>query len=99
MRGYRRRRPSARPCRRRDHVLYRADPPVVGERTAEVSAYSSVLALSATRRGARWTASTWPHPLTRNQAVTALRIAEYLAAGRAADDPFVVAWGAELPHG
>jgi hypothetical protein len=42
----------------RDHVLYRADPPVVGERTAEISSYSGVLAVSATRRGARasWSA-------------------------------------------
>jgi hypothetical protein len=31
---------------------------------------------TATRTGKRWTVSTWPHVLTRNQTITALTLAE-----------------------
>jgi hypothetical protein len=53
---------------------------------------------TATRVGAnRWTVSTSPGYLTRNQAITALTIAERLASGYDNNDPFIVAWRAELP--
>jgi hypothetical protein len=54
---------------------------------------------TATRTAGHWTASTWPHNLTRNQAITALTIAECLATSHADNDPLVVALRAELPHG
>jgi hypothetical protein len=54
---------------------------------------------TATRTAGHWTASNWPRALTRNQAITALTIAEYLATGHGDDDPFVIAWRAELPRG
>jgi hypothetical protein len=44
----------------------------------------------------RWTVSTCPGYLTRNQAITALTIADRLAAGYDDHDPFIVAWRAEL---
>jgi hypothetical protein len=50
----------------------------------------------ATRTGNHWTVSTWPYTLTYNQAITALTLAEYLAAGHGDDDPFVIAWREEL---
>ena len=44
-----------------------------------------------------WIVSTYPARLfTRNQAITALTIAERLAAGCGDDDPFVVNWREEL---
>jgi hypothetical protein len=49
--------------------------------------------------GGHWSASNWPHPLTRNQAITALMIAEFLATGHGDDDPFVLACREELTHG
>jgi hypothetical protein len=54
---------------------------------------------TATRIAGRWTASTWPHNLTRNQAITALTIAECLATGHDHDDLLVTALRSELPHG
>jgi hypothetical protein len=53
----------------------------------------------ATRTGERWTVSTWPHALPRNQAITALTLADWLASGHNADDPFAAAWREELRHG
>lgn len=44
-----------------------------------------------------WAVSTVPHrQLTYNQAITAMILAEELAAGRPEDDPHVQAWRAEL---
>ncbi|HEY7483961.1 MAG TPA: hypothetical protein VH912_05810 [Streptosporangiaceae bacterium] len=54
---------------------------------------------AATRTGDHWTASTCPHNLTRNQAITALTIAELLATGYSHHDLIVVALHAELAHG
>jgi len=44
----------------------------------------------------RWEVSGWPAPLDRNQAITAMVLAERLAAGHGDDDPFVIGWRAEL---
>ena len=44
-----------------------------------------------------WTISCHPGRLfTRNQAITAMVLAEWLAAGYGEDDPFVVGWREEL---
>ena len=44
-----------------------------------------------------WVASDHPNRLfTRNQAITAMVLAERLATGRGDDDPFVIAWREEL---
>jgi hypothetical protein len=51
---------------------------------------------AATRIGSRWRVSTWPRALTYNEAITALMLAERLADGYGADDPFVAAWREEL---
>jgi hypothetical protein len=44
----------------------------------------------------RWEVSGWPAPLDRNRAITAMVLAERLAAGHGDDDPFVIGWHAEL---
>jgi hypothetical protein len=47
-------------------------------------------------RGA-WIASDYPSSLfTRNQAITAVVLAERLATGHGDDDPFVIGWREEL---
>jgi len=44
-----------------------------------------------------WTVSGWPgRVFTRNQAITAMLLAERLAAGFGDDDPFVTGWREEL---
>jgi hypothetical protein len=44
-----------------------------------------------------WIVSTYPARLfTRNEAITALTLAERLAAGYGDDDPFVIGWREEL---
>jgi hypothetical protein len=44
-----------------------------------------------------WTVSGLPHRLfTRNQAITAMILAERLAAGFGDNDPFVIGWREEL---
>jgi hypothetical protein len=43
-----------------------------------------------------WEVTGWPRYFTRNQAITALTLAERLWVGHGEDDPFVIAWRAEL---
>jgi hypothetical protein len=44
-----------------------------------------------------WAVTGWPGRLfTRNQAITAMVLAERLAAGYGDDDPFVIGWREEL---
>jgi hypothetical protein len=44
-----------------------------------------------------WAVSRWPRRLfTRNQAITAMVLAERLATGYGDDDPFVIGWREEL---
>jgi hypothetical protein len=44
-----------------------------------------------------WIVSGWPgRSFTRNQAITAMVLAERLAAGYGDDDPFVIGWREEL---
>jgi hypothetical protein len=52
---------------------------------------------AATDGQGAWIVSGLPHrPFTRNQAITAMVLAERLAAGYGDDDPFVVGWREEL---
>ncbi len=55
-----------------------------------------IIATATQRSDGRWEVSTWPRPFNRNQAITALTLAERLATGYGDDDPFVVAWRNEL---
>jgi hypothetical protein len=48
------------------------------------------LADTTRRPGGRWNVSTWPVPLGRDQAITALTITELLARGHSPDHPLVV---------
>jgi hypothetical protein len=51
----------------------------------------------ATRRpDGRWNVSTWPVPLGRDQAITALTITELLVRGHSPDHPLVVTSRNEL---
>ena len=58
----------------------------------------TVIAEAARVDGA-WHVTTWPTPLTYNQAITALMIVERLAMGHDETDPFVIAWREELADG
>ena len=51
---------------------------------------------AATLTGDWWTVTNWPRYFTRNQAITALTLAERLWTGHGDNDPFVVAWREEL---
>lgn len=50
----------------------------------------------AERQGDLWRVDGWPRLLTRNQAITALTLAEWLRSGRGPDSPHAAAWRAEL---
>jgi hypothetical protein len=56
----------------------------------------SVIATATWVGGDEWTVSAWPRYFTRNQAITALMLAQRLAAVYGEDDPFVLAWREEL---
>ena len=65
-----------------------------GGRVIATAQYSTDAA--ADGQGA-WIVSGLPHRLvTRNQAITAMVLAERLAAGYGDDDPFVIGWREEL---
>ncbi|MCO6009739.1 hypothetical protein NE236_32690 [Actinoallomurus purpureus] len=63
----------------------------INDDSMSAEAAGTVIA-TATRAGDRWAVSTWPDALTRNQAITALTLAEWLATGHGDDDPFTIAW-------
>jgi hypothetical protein len=50
----------------------------------------------AERQGALWRVDGWPRLLTRNQAITALTLAEWILSGNDPDSPHAAAWRAEL---
>jgi hypothetical protein len=69
--------------------------------TAEVDGHVIATARHDSRAGAdgqdAWIVSGLPHRLfNRNQAITAMVLAERLAAGWGDDDPFVIGWREEL---
>ena len=64
-----------------------------------VATHEGATIATATRTGKLWTVTTWPHPLTRNQAITALTLAEHLASGNDENDPLSLMWREELTHG
>jgi hypothetical protein len=51
---------------------------------------------AAVRLGQLWCVTGWPRLLTRNEAITALTLAERLANGHGDDDPIVAGWREEL---
>lgn len=53
---------------------------------------------TATRASDGWHVTTWPCPLDRNAAITALSLAERLIT-HGEDDPCVMEWRRELAHG
>jgi len=66
----------------------------IGDRVVATARFSQHAA--ADGKGA-WIVSTHPARLfSRNQAITALTLAERLAAGYGDDDPFVIGWRKEL---
>ncbi|GLZ13299.1 hypothetical protein Acsp04_35340 [Actinomadura sp. NBRC 104425] len=64
--------------------------------TAEIN--GCVIA-EATRTAGVWHATRWPTPLTYNQAITALTIAELVATGADEADPCVMSLREELTGG
>jgi hypothetical protein len=53
-------------------------------------------ARAAVRVGSLWRVDGWPRLLNRNEAITALTLAEWLLSGHSADSPCAVAWRREL---
>jgi hypothetical protein len=51
---------------------------------------------AAVRVGLLWRVTGWPRLLDRNEAITALTLAEWLLSGRSTDSPCVRAWREEL---
>jgi hypothetical protein len=52
--------------------------------------------VAAIRLDHLWRVTGWPRLLSRNEAITALTLAERLANGYGDDDPFVAGWREEL---
>jgi hypothetical protein len=59
----------------------------------------AVIATATCVGGHEWAVDTWPRYFTRNQAITALSLAERLAMGYGEYDPRVIAWREELGCG
>jgi hypothetical protein len=55
-----------------------------------------IIATARERVDGWWEVTNWPRFCTRNQAITALTLAERLLTGHGEDDPFVIAWREEL---
>lgn len=53
---------------------------------------------TGTRAGSVWHVTTWPTPLDRNAAITALSLAERVII-HGEDDPCVIEWRRELARG
>ncbi|RFS82865.1 hypothetical protein D0T12_25975 [Actinomadura spongiicola] len=53
---------------------------------------------TGTRTPTGWHVTTWPTPLDRNAAITALSLAERIIT-HGEDDPCVIEWRRELAHG
>ncbi|HUY48829.1 MAG TPA: hypothetical protein VMV92_24455 [Streptosporangiaceae bacterium] len=56
----------------------------------------SVIATASCASGDRWTIDADARRFTRNQAITAMVLADYFAEGYGDDDPFVIGWREEL---
>ncbi|WUH96824.1 hypothetical protein OHR68_25065 [Spirillospora sp. NBC_00431] len=69
----------------------------ITETTMTATVNGKVIA-TAKRAGNTWQTTTWPHPLDRNAAITALSLAERLTT-HGEDDPCVIEWRRELAGG
>jgi hypothetical protein len=69
----------------------------IGDSSIRLECNCTIIAAAELRADGMWQASNWPHLLDRNQAITALAIAELLARGLASSDPVMTALYAELP--
>jgi hypothetical protein len=58
-----------------------------------------VIATATHVGGGEWMIDTWPRYFDRNQAISALMLAEQLATGHGGDDARVIAWREELGCG
>ncbi|GAA1544587.1 hypothetical protein GCM10009678_29060 [Actinomadura kijaniata] len=67
----------------------------INEDHMKATAKGLVIAVAVRVDGA-WHATTWPTPLTYNQAITAMMLAERLATDHDGDDPLVRVWREEL---
>ncbi|MFA1539392.1 hypothetical protein [Actinomadura monticuli] len=69
----------------------------ITETTMTATANGQVIA-TATRQANAWYVTTWPQPLDRNGAITALTLAERLIT-HGEDDPCVISFREELANG
>ncbi|MGI5168211.1 hypothetical protein ACQEU3_28070 [Spirillospora sp. CA-253888] len=68
----------------------------INEDRMTATSSDGVVIAAAVRVDGAWRVTTWSALLTYNQAITAMMLAERLAAGYGEDDPFVRAWREEL---
>jgi hypothetical protein len=57
-----------------------------------------VIAIASYVGGGEWMVDAWPRYFDRNQAITALTLAERVAVGYGDNDAVVIAWREELGH-
>ncbi|MGW5416677.1 hypothetical protein [Actinomadura geliboluensis] len=69
----------------------------IRDTTMTATANGEVIA-TGTRSDCGWHVTTWPRPLDRNAAITALMLAERLVT-HGKDDPCVIEWRRELGRG
>ncbi|WP_412516897.1 hypothetical protein K8Z49_43135 [Actinomadura madurae] len=69
----------------------------ITETTMTATVNGEVIA-TATRTNCGWHVTTWPRPLDRNAAITALMLAERVLT-HGEDDPCVIEWRRELGRG
>jgi hypothetical protein len=69
---------------------------IIEEYSMRAEFNGSVIATATCAGGGRWIIDADPGRVTRNQAITALVLADRLAAGYGDDDPFVIGWREEL---
>jgi hypothetical protein len=69
----------------------------ITDTTMTATANGEVIA-TGTRSDCGWHVTTWPRPLDRNAAITALMLAERLVT-HGEDDPCVIEWRRELGRG
>jgi hypothetical protein len=71
----------------------------IGEGIMYLEIDGLVVETTTERVGGWWEVTYWPRVFDRNQAITALTVAELLESGRDSSDPVVTALRQELPNG